>query len=236
VGKVPGGLTSPVATKSDFAYTTVRNRILGHSYGPGTTLNQAMLARELGISTTPLREALRRLESEGLVELDAYRDARITGLSAEEARDLLEVRRALDPLAASLAAERRGASDIAEMRAALAALKPLPNEPDVAELVAHRRFHRAIYRASHNELLISTLDGLWDKADRYRLIGLQERRSEEERDEKVAEHRGLLDSVVSGDTSGAAAVMLRHIQGSLGAKAASRLAAAHSEPALTPSP
>jgi DNA-binding GntR family transcriptional regulator len=212
-------------TKSDFAYALVRGRILTHQYGPGTTLNQASLARELGISTTPLREALRRLESEALVELDAYRDARVTGLSAEEARDLVELRRALDPLAASLAAERRGPNDIARMRAALDGLTPLPNRPEVAQLVAHRAFHRSIYVASHNELLIATLDGLWDKADRYRLVGLQVSRGQAERDEKAEEHRSLLECVVSGDTVGAAGVMLRHIRGSLGAKAVSRLTA-----------
>lgn len=217
-------LSESLSTKSSFAYGLVRGRILLHEYAPGSTLNQAALARELGISTTPLREALRHLESEGLVELGAYRDARVTELSAEEARDLLEMRLALDPLAASLAAERRGVEDIAEMRSALIELRPLPNRPAVAELVAHRRFHRAIYAASHNELLISTLDALWDKADRYCLIGLQDRRDQHERDETATAHRHLLDVVVAGDVAGAAAQMLQHIRSSLGAKAATRMA------------
>jgi DNA-binding GntR family transcriptional regulator len=213
------------STKSDFAYALVRNKILTLEYGPGATLNQATMARDLGISTTPLREALRRLESEGLVELDAHRDARVTDLSAEEARDLLEMRRALDPLAASLAADRRATSDIVDVRAAFDDLRPLSNRPEVTDLVAHRRFHRAIYSASHNELLISTLDGLWDRADRYRLLGLQEKRDETERDETAAEHRALLDAVVAGDATEAAEVMGRHIRSSLGAKALSRLTA-----------
>ena len=104
------------ATKSDFAYTRVRELILSGQLEPGAVINQAMLARDIGISTTPLREALRRLKQQGLVELDAHRDARVTPLDAEEARDLLEVRRSLDPLAASLAADRRSRLDIAEMR------------------------------------------------------------------------------------------------------------------------
>lgn len=211
------------STKSDFAYALVRNKILAHEYGPGTILNQATLARDLGISTTPLREALRRLKSEGLVELDAHRDARVTELSAEQARDLLEIRRALDPLAASLAADRRGTADIAGMRAAFDRLRPLPNQPEVADLVAHREFHRAIYLASHNELLITTLDGLWDKADRYRLLGLQEERDQPERDETTAEHRAMLDAVLAGDGELATEVMRKHIRSSLGAKALSRL-------------
>ncbi|SDJ62268.1 DNA-binding transcriptional regulator, GntR family [Nonomuraea maritima] len=211
------------STKGDFAYEALRNRILSHEYGPGTVLNQAMLARDLGISTTPLREALRRLKSEGLVELDAHRDARVTDLSAEEARDLLEMRRALDPIAASLAAERRATADIAAMRAAFAELEPLSDRPEVVDLVTHRRFHRAIYLASHNELLIGTLDGLWDKADRYRLVGLKERRDQAQRDETAAEHEAILDAVVAGDGALAAEVMSRHIRSSLGAKALTRL-------------
>jgi DNA-binding GntR family transcriptional regulator len=214
------------STKSDFAYALVRNKILTLEYGPGATLNQAVLARDLGISTTPLREALRRLKSEGLVELDAHRDARVTTLSAEEARDLLEMRRALDPLAASLAAERRTRTDIGAMRGAFAELRPLTNRPGADDLVAHRRFHRAIYAASHNELLIATLESLWDRADRYRVLGLQETRDETERDETAAEHQALLDAVVAGDATAAAEVMRRHIRSSLGAKALSRLTTA----------
>lgn len=159
------------------------------------------------------------------MELDAHRDARVTALSAEEARDLLEIRASVDPLAAALAAERRSTADIREMREAIQGLKPLPSNPDFVDLVAHRRFHTAIYTASHNEILIGTLDALWDKADRYRRFGLEVLRSQAERDEKVAEHEALLQCVIAGDATGAADVMRRHIGTSLGAKAASRLGA-----------
>jgi DNA-binding GntR family transcriptional regulator len=211
-------------TKSDFAYTVVREKILSGEFAPGQVLNQATLARTIGISTTPLREALRRLKSENLVDLDAHRDARVTELTAEEARDLLELRRSLDPLAAALAAERRTKADIKDIRDA-ANVEPLRHGFGVEELEAHRRFHRAIYRASHNDLLIGTLDGLWDKADRYRRVGLVGEHGHEERDRKADEHRRLVDCVVAGDTEGAAAVMHRHISTSLGARAATRLGA-----------
>jgi DNA-binding GntR family transcriptional regulator len=216
-------VTVSFATKSEFAYAALRNKIIAHEYPPGAVLNQAALAQELGISTTPLREALRRLESERLVELGAHRDARVTQLSAEEARDLLEMRRALDPLAISLAAERRSPADIEDMRAAFDRLRPLPDQPNVADLVAHRMFHRALYVASHNEILIASLDGLWDKADRYRQAGLREKRDQTDRDDTAAEHRTMLEAVLAGDSAGAAEVMRSHIRGSLGAKALSHL-------------
>jgi DNA-binding GntR family transcriptional regulator len=203
----------------------LRERILSGEFAPGQVLNQATLARTIGISTTPLREALRRLKSEGLVELDAHRDARVTELTPEEARDLLEVRRSLDPLAASLAAERRTKADIKEIRETAKGVEPLRRDFGVNDLIAHRRFHAAIYRASHNDLLIATLDGLWDKADRYRRFGLAVERSQQERDEKAAEHAQLAECVIAGDAEGAAAVMHQHIATSLGAKAAWRMGA-----------
>ncbi|WP_448624343.1 GntR family transcriptional regulator [Geodermatophilus sp. URMC 64] len=212
------------ATKSDFAYTRVRELILSGRLEPGSVINQALLAREIGISTTPLREALRRLMQQGLVELDAHRDARVTQLDAEEARDLLEVRRSLDPMAASLAAERRTKQDLAEMRAGLEGLDALPSNPSMAQLIAHRRFHTAVYRASHNALLIEMLDGLWDTADRYRRHGLQIERSPEERAMKANEHTLLFQAIAEGDGETAADVMRAHIRTSLGAKSAWRLA------------
>jgi len=218
----PAGLYS---TKSDFAYTTLRAKILTGEVAPGQVLNQATLARTIGISTTPLREALRRLKSEGLVELGAHKDAKVTDLTPEEARDLLEVRRSLDPLAAALAAERRTTADIAAIREAAAGVEPLRPDFGVDDLVAHRRLHAAVYRASHNDLLITTLDGLWDKADRYRRVGLEVERTQAERDEKAAEHARLVECVIGGDAEGAAAVMREHVATSLGARAARRMGA-----------
>lgn len=216
----PAGLFE---TKSDFAYRQVRDRILSGELHPGAVLQQRELASRIGISTTPLREALRRLKSEGLVELDAHRDARIAPLRAEEARDLLELRKSLDPLAAGLAAQRRSNADMQQIRATHAVLEPLPSAPAIEQLVAHRNFHAAIYRASHNNLLIESLESLWDKADRYRRLALQTDRGQVARDLKAREHQMLLESIVAGDSAEASKVMCAHIDTSLGATAMWRL-------------
>jgi DNA-binding GntR family transcriptional regulator len=210
-------------TKAELAYGLVREQILRGDLEPGAVIQQGALARELGISTTPLREAMRRLMSDGLVELDAHRDARVSTLNAEEARDLVEVRRSLDPLAAGLAAERRTRGDLEVIRSTAAELAPLRSDPKVEELSTHRRFHHAVYSASHNELLVQTLDGLWDKADRYRRLALTVERSQEDLDRTHAEHLALVEAVAAGDAETAAAVMRDHVDASLGAKAASRL-------------
>ena len=212
------------ATKSDLAYSRVRELVLSGDLGPGAVIPQAVLARTIGISTTPLREALRRLKQEGLVELDAHRDARVRPLDATEARDLLELRRSLDPLAASLAAERRSDADLAEIRASLDGLEALSSSPSAGELRSHHRFHAAIHRASHNALLVQTLDGLWVKTDRYRRHGLEPGRSDAERDARAAEHRLLFEAVRDGDAGTAAELMRRHVETSLGARSLDRLA------------
>ena len=212
------------ATKSDLAYTRLRGLILSGDLAPGAVLPQAALASTIGISTTPLREALRRLKQEGLVDLDAHRDARVRPLDAAEARDLLELRGSLDPLAASLAAQRRTDADLAEVRAALDGLEALSTHPSAAQLESHHRFHAAIHRASHNALLVETLDGLWVKTDRYRRHGLATGRSDEERDDRATEHRQLFEAVEDGDAAAAAELMRRHVETSLGARSADRLA------------
>jgi len=219
-----------MATKAEVAYELVRDQVLRGDLVPGSVIQQAALARQLGISTTPLREALRRLMSDGLVELDAHRDARVTRLTAEEARDLVELRRSLDPLAAGLAAERRTRQDLDQIRSTAYELLPLRTDPGPAELSTHRRFHVAIYTASHNQMLVQTLDGLWDKADRYRRLALEDGRTEEDLDRTHAEHLALVDAIAAGDSETAAAVMLAHVDASLGAHAVARLTSAAAQP------
>lgn len=213
-------------TKSEAAYQLLRDRILSGDLAPGQVLQQRELAATLGISTTPLREALRRLMTEGLVDLDSHRDARITELRAEQARDLLELRAALDPLAAALAAERRTSDDLAEMRAALDALAPLAAGTTVEQLSAHRRFHRAVYAAGHNPLLVASLEQLWDQSDRYRLLVLStgDRAADGPGAGDTAhEHRALVAAIADRDGETAAAIMRDHIGSSLGARAVRQL-------------
>ncbi len=213
----------PFATKSELAYRRVRDLILSGDLHPGAVLQQAALARRIGMSTTPLREALRRLKQEGFVELDAHRDARVASLDAAEARELLELRLALDPYAASLAAQRRTEEDLAAIEGALASLEVLPRTPTPAQLAGHREFHAAIHRASRNRLLVEALDGIWDKTDRYRRHALEVDRSAEEKEARAVAHRRMFEAVRDGDADRAADLVRRHVETSLGARSALRL-------------
>lgn len=218
-------IPSPILTKNAYAYEELRRRILTGDIEQGSVLSQSKLAQEIGVSTTPLREALRRLAAEGMVELKSHSDAKVASLTAEEARDLYVIRENLDPLAAGLAAESRTPADIANIQAALEQLKPLHDAADLTAMIVHREFHRAIYTASHNPLLIGILEGLWDKADRYRQIGLKSQKdSEKDRVRVREEHIEIADAVIQGDRTRAREVMQRHVLGSLGRRAISVLA------------
>ncbi len=216
-------MTPPAAgifTKNDYAYAELRTRILTGQLEAGSVIPQARLAEELGVSTTPLREAIRRLTSEGMIHLEAHRDARVTDVSAAEARHLYEVRESVDPLATALAAQRRTDADVTVISQALERLTPIRDATNLDALMAHREFHRAVYRASGNPILIDILEKLWDKADRYRLIGLRAGGDTADDSERVAaEHRAIRDAVAAGDAEAAAEAMRTHIGRSLGRRA-----------------
>jgi DNA-binding GntR family transcriptional regulator len=190
-------------SKADVAYDQLRAAILAGDLPAGTALKQEQLALELGVSTTPLREALRRLESEGFVKMPAHRDAIVAPLDLNELVALYEVRETLDSLAAGLAATRFDESDRAAMTAAASRLGATRADP----VAANRALHASIYRASHNPVLIAELDSLWDRSDRYRIairgIARQPR--------IVESHRALVATVLSGDAEKATSEMRAHI-------------------------
>lgn len=207
------------ASKGDVAYAELRARILKGDLLPGSRLAQHELAATLGMSLTPLREAIRRLSSEGLVDLDTHRDARVAAMNATEARQLFEVRLSLDPTAAELAAQRRTDADLTGLRGAAARLLPVTRARGEKALAAHRAFHRALYVASHNDVLIRMLDDLWDKGDRYRRLGLDLPPGDESRARDHREHSELVGLIAAGDAAGARDLMRAHIERSLAASA-----------------
>jgi DNA-binding GntR family transcriptional regulator len=191
-------------SKADAVYHEVRRRILLGTLPPNSTVNQEQLAALLGVSTTPLREALRRLEVEGLIRTNgAHRDVTVAPLDLGEMRDLYETREVLDCLAVALAAERL---DEANRNAILVAMDAL-SEPNDDPLELNREFHRSIYSACHNAVLTEQLDALWDRSDRYRrLAGLLAT------DAHVAEdHQALVAAVLEQRGADAAEIMRGHL-------------------------
>lgn len=205
------------SSKGGLAYTELRRRIIVGDLEPGSRLSQYELADDLRMSITPLREAIRRLASEDWVQMDAHRDVRVAPMSSAEARELLEVRFSLEPTATELASLRRTERDIAAMREAANELLPVTRSWGEEAITAHRAFHRTIYLASRNKVLIRLLDDLWDKADRYRRIGLELPAGSEPRTFDLKQHHDILELVIQGDATAAADLVRSHIRHSLGA-------------------
>jgi DNA-binding GntR family transcriptional regulator len=200
------GRTQPIAYKSKAhaTYVELRRRIMNGDLAAGAVINQEQLAAELGVSTTPLREALRMLESEGLVRSRSHRDIVVAPLDPAEVVELFEVRRHLDALAARLAA----ANHDDEAREALENAAARIHDDSEDPVAANRLFHRAVYLASKNEVLIEMLEGLWDRSDRYRRFT----RGIADRPETVAEHDELAQAVLSRDADKAERLMHAHLE------------------------
>jgi DNA-binding GntR family transcriptional regulator len=207
--------TNVFSSKGSLAYSELRQLILSGGLAPGSRVSQYELADNMQMSITPLREAIRRLSSEGLIIMDTHRDSRVADVSASEARELLEVRLSLEPSATELAAHRRTEADIAAMRTAAEKLLPVTRVWGEDAITAHRDFHRAVYAASHNASLIKLLDDLWDKSDRYRRLGLELPSGDEPRTIDLNQHHQILELVASGDGPGAAELARTHIANSL---------------------
>ena len=196
-------------TKAEAVYEEVASRILDGTLEPGSMVNQEALAAELGVSITPLRESLRRLEAEGLVLLQAHRTLTVAPLSVAEVRELYAVRLRLDPYAAGEAALHARP----ETLDAIDALAERSTESTTRDrLRANREFHRAIYHASGNRTVADLLDRLWDQTDRYRLLALQDERHERSAEQ---EHRRIAAALRDRDRALVEDLMARHVEATL---------------------
>jgi DNA-binding GntR family transcriptional regulator len=194
----------------DRVYAALRARILSGDLHRGRKLRQEALAEELGVSRTPLREALRRLAAEGLVEFHANRGAHVADLEHEDVRSAYEARLALEPGAARLAAARRSAQELRAMRAAVAA-----QERGEDWLETSRAFHLALVRASGNEYLIRLAEALWVPAI-AQAIYEQQLTAPDRRAADLDEHERITAAIAAGDAELADGLTRRHIESSLG--------------------
>jgi DNA-binding GntR family transcriptional regulator len=194
-----------VQSLADKAYQEIRRLIVSLELAPGAVIDERELIERLEIGRTPVREALRRLAHERLVEVYPRRGMFVTGVDVRELARLSEVRELLEPEAARLAAERATDVDRAELGALLVEL-----DAGRSELIdLDERIHRAVYRAAHNDLLEATLEQYYVLALRIWSIALDRA---EELEEAVAEHRALLEAIQAGDGDRAADTMRAHVQ------------------------
>lgn len=151
---------------SSEVYEQLREGIVSGEYGAGESLVELVLADRYGTSRTPIREALRRLEQDGLVER-GDRGMRVRSRSPEEIMEIYEARIPLEMAAAAAAAERRTELDLIRLRRAAAAMSEVSTSDPNAMAVANRVVHEAIWAAGHNGTIVDLLTRLNNHLTRY---------------------------------------------------------------------
>lgn len=198
-----------VASLADQAYSALRQLIVSLELAPGSAITEPELTARLGIGRTPVREALRRLALERLVEVYPRRGMFVTTVDVRDLARLCEVRVVLEPEAARLAAERATRSDLDEINALLEELAVKRRRDDRLLIDLDERIHRAIYRCSHNQLLEETLEWYYSHALRIWALALDRA---PDLQGAVLEHHDLLDAVARGRGERAAKLMRAHVE------------------------
>lgn len=190
-------------------YKKLRRQILTGELKPGERLMEIHLAKKLDVSRTPIREAIRKLENEGLVRIIPRSGAQVAQISEKELEDVLEVRRSLDALSAKLACRRMTDADRKKLREACQHFEDVTLEGDsVAIAEADVAFHDVIVEASGNRRLIEIIHNLADQMYRYRFEYIKDDANYEQ---LIREHRQLTEAIATGDEDTAVQVSHRHI-------------------------
>ncbi len=194
----------------DVVFQTLRRGILRGDLKPGERLMEIQLANRLGVSRTPVREAIRMLELEGLVINIPRRGAQVSRITEKDLRDVLEVRLGLEELAVRLAAERITPEMLEELYAASRHFEGMVGDAGITELAeADEEFHAIIYRATGNKRLVQMINNLREQMYRYRVEYLKD---ELNRDSLIREHDELWESLRDGKTEEAVRFMQQHIE------------------------
>lgn len=194
----------------DVVFQTLRQAILRGELRPGERLMEIHLAQKLGVSRTPVREAIRKLELDGLVLMIPRKGAVVAEITISDLEDVLEVRMALEELAVKDACRRITQEQLAQMRKLSEDFKETLCGSDVAACAqADMKFHEAIYEATGNGRLVQILNNLREQMYRYRMEYLKDRQSHSL---LVREHEQLLQYLEQGDEKMALEVTNRHIE------------------------
>lgn len=196
--------------KADLAYEYLREQIINGTYGPNRRMTLADLASELGLSNMPVREALLRLEREGLLVSEPHKGMRVASLSLQDAQELFEIRCELEGLSA-FRATRSGDADLVEdLRAINADFAAAVERQDFTAMgSANWMLHRRMLQSAGSHQLTRILEDHWASSARYRsgyqLIPGRAQHT-------IAEHAAIIDAVASGDAEAARAAARAHIQ------------------------
>lgn len=193
----------------DVVFNTLREAILKGELKPGERLMELQLAAKLGVSRTPIREAIRMLEQEGLAVTIPRKGAEVAKMTEKDMKDVLQVREALDELAATIACEQISQEELEELRRTMREFEEYLKTKDVKKIAeADVLFHDIIYRATGNPKLVNMVNNLREQMYRYRVEYLK--------DEKnypilVKEHSEIVEGLSRKDKKKVTAAMREHV-------------------------
>ncbi len=194
----------------DLVFEALREAILSGELKPGERMMEVQLAEEMGVSRTPVREAIRKLELEGLVVMIPRKGAYVAGLSLKEAADVFEVRASLEGLAAALTAERITDDEIDAMEKILEEISSAVENSDVETVIKKdAEFHNVLFSATRNAQLAQIISNLKEKIDRFRIQSF----SNPSRIMSILEeHRKIVDAIKDRDSDRAEQLTKEHIE------------------------
>ena len=193
----------------DLVFSAMREAILNGQLKPGERLMEVQLAEEMGVSRPPVREAIRKLELEGLVVMVPRKGAYVAGLTLKDVAEVFEIRSSLEGLAAALAAERITDSEVNSLDKILDAISIAGEKEDIKAIIKKDvEFHQVLFSASRNDRLAQIINNLKEQIDRFRTQSF----SNPVRLKSVlSEHKNILDAIKQGDAENAERLAKEHI-------------------------
>jgi DNA-binding GntR family transcriptional regulator len=191
-------------------FRQIQNDILNGVYEPGENLIETKLSEELGVSRTPVREALRQLELEGLVQSVPNKGVTVKGVSAEDIQDIYTIRMLIEGLAARWAAEKITAEEMEELKEAVDLEEFYTMKNDNSRLLKlDTRFHDIIFKASKSMPLMHTLSTFHHYVQKARKISMS---SEKRAAEVLKEHKAIMQAIVERDAARAEKLTTEHVK------------------------
>lgn len=194
----------------DIVFNSLRKAILKGELIPGERLMEKQLAEKMGVSRTPIREAIRKLELEGLVIMVPRKGAEVAMITEQDITDVLEVRAALESFAVKMACSRMDQQNINDMLAVNDAFMGAAKRNDVETVIKKDvEFHDTIYRATGNKKLIAMITNLQEQIYRFRVEYI---RQMDDFSTLMSEHEEIVNAIVNKDSLKAQEVATQHIE------------------------
>lgn len=202
--------TRPYQTKTEWVYEQLRSMVAKGEFAPGEHLRLGELANRFEMSEMPVREALRMLQRDGLVEVESHRGATVVPVRWDEVLQTISVRTHLEVLAVEVATPHHTDATIAKLRKLITRMQEHAEAGDGSKYSeANRSFHHQLYAPGANEVLKTTIEQLWDRLWQTRTLSLFTL-VPKQMTQAQGDHEVLVDTIADGDAKKAASLMAKH--------------------------